>query len=40
MVYYAYDLPSAQALLAELGFEDTDGNGIVNWTSGPLEART
>ena len=37
MVYYAYDLPSAQALLAELGFEDTDGNGIVNWTSGPLE---
>jgi len=37
VVYYAYDLPSAQALLAELGFEDTDGNGIVNWTSGPLE---
>ena len=36
VVYYAYDLPSAQALLAELGFEDTDGNGIVNWTSGPL----
>ncbi len=36
VVYYAHDPASAQALLAELGFEDTDGNGILNWTDGPL----
>ena len=36
VVYYAYDVPSAKALLAEIGFKDTDNNGILNWTSGPL----
>jgi peptide/nickel transport system substrate-binding protein len=36
VVYYDYDLDSAKALLADLGFEDTDGNGILNWAEGPL----
>ena len=35
-IYYPYDPASAQALLADIGFEDTDGNGILNWTEGPL----
>ncbi len=36
VVYYDYDVESAKALLADLGLEDTDGNGILNWTDGPL----
>ena len=34
--YYGYDPDRARELLAELGFEDTDGDGTVNWTDGPL----
>lgn len=37
VVYYPYSPQSSAALLAELGFEDTDGDGVLNWTSGPLE---
>lgn len=37
VVYYPYSPDAARTLLADLGFEDTDGNGILNWTSGPLE---
>jgi len=39
VVYYAYAPDAARALLAEIGFEDTNNNGIVNWTSGPLEGQ-
>jgi peptide/nickel transport system substrate-binding protein len=35
-VYYPYDTASSMALLAELGFEDTDGDGFLNWTTGPI----
>ena len=38
-VYYPYDVDSAKALLAELGFKDTDNNGILNWTTGPLSGQ-
>jgi peptide/nickel transport system substrate-binding protein len=31
VVYYPYNLELANQLLAELGFEDTDGNGTLNW---------
>jgi len=37
VVYYPYSPDSAEALLAEIGFEDTDADGILNWTEGPLE---
>jgi peptide/nickel transport system substrate-binding protein len=37
VVFYPYAPDASKALLAEIGFEDTDGNGFLNWTSGPLE---
>ncbi len=36
VVYYPYDVERAKELLAGLGLEDTDGNGILNFTEGPL----
>ncbi len=36
VVYYPYAPDTARALLADIGFEDTDGDGIMNWTDGPL----
>ena len=36
VVYYPYSPDSTKAILAELGFEDTDGDGVLNWTDGPL----
>ncbi len=37
VVSYLYDPEKSKALLTELGFKDTDGDGIVNWTTGPLK---
>jgi peptide/nickel transport system substrate-binding protein len=31
VVYYPYNVDLSKQLLAELGFEDTDGNGVLNW---------
>jgi len=39
VVFYPYDVDGAKALLAELGFKDTDNNGILNWTTGPLSGQ-
>jgi peptide/nickel transport system substrate-binding protein len=36
VVYYDYDVDSAKALLADLGLKDTDNNGTLNFTEGPL----
>ena len=36
VVFYPHSIESAQTLLADIGFEDTDGDGILNWTEGPL----
>jgi peptide/nickel transport system substrate-binding protein len=36
VVYYPYDVATSKALLEQIGFTDTDGNGTVNWPDGPL----
>jgi len=33
-VYYPYSVDTSKALLAELGFKDTDSNGILLWPDG------
>jgi peptide/nickel transport system substrate-binding protein len=35
VVYYPFDQASANALLDELGLEDSDGDGVREWTEGP-----
>ncbi len=35
VVYYPYSPESSRALLAGLGLEDTDGDGVLNFTEGP-----
>jgi peptide/nickel transport system substrate-binding protein len=36
VVYYPFDVPSANALLDEIGLMDTDGDGVREWTEGPM----
>jgi len=36
VVYFPYSPDTSRTLLADIGFEDTDGNGVVNWTEGAL----
>jgi peptide/nickel transport system substrate-binding protein len=36
VVHYPFSPPSTRRLLGELGFRDTDGDGVLNWTRGPL----
>lgn len=36
VVYYPYDVPSAKALLADIGLKDTDNSGVLKWTTGPM----
>jgi peptide/nickel transport system substrate-binding protein len=36
VVYYPFDVPSANALLYEIGLTDTNGDGIREWTEGPM----
>lgn len=36
VVYYPYDVDSANALLDEMGLMDTDGDGVREWTEGPM----
>jgi alpha-galactoside transport system substrate-binding protein len=38
-VYYPYDPPSAKALLAEIGLKDTNNDGVLEWTSGPMSGQ-
>lgn len=35
--YYGKDVERSKELLTGLGFADTDGDGIVNWSDGPLK---
>ena len=39
VVYYPYDVPTSKALLQKVGLEDTDSDGYLNWTSGPLSGQ-
>ena len=39
VVYYDYDPNSSKELLDELGLKDTDGNGVREWTSGPMKGK-
>jgi peptide/nickel transport system substrate-binding protein len=40
VVYYPYDIEGAKKALADLGFTDTNGDGIVNWPKdGPMAGR-
>ena len=36
VVYYPYDPESAKVLLAEIGLKDNDGDGVLEWTDGPM----
>jgi len=36
VVYYPYDVNSANILLDEIGLQDTDGDGVREWTECPM----
>jgi peptide/nickel transport system substrate-binding protein len=36
VVYYPYDPESAKVLLDEIGLKDTNGDGVREWTEGPM----
>jgi len=36
VVYYPYDIDSAKALLADMGLKDTNGDKVLEWTTGPM----
>ncbi|MDO6732259.1 ABC transporter substrate-binding protein [Marinovum sp. 2_MG-2023] len=40
IAYYPYAPETTAALLADLGFADTDGDGLLDWTEGPLAGNT
>jgi len=37
VVFYPYSPKTSKALLAQLGFEDGNGDGIVEWPDGPMK---
>jgi len=39
VVFYPYDPASAKTLLAEIGLKDTNNDGIVEWTDGPMKGQ-
>jgi len=36
VVYYPYDVESAKNLIAQIGLKDTNNDGVVEWTTGPM----
>lgn len=38
-MYYPYSVETSKALLAELGFTETDSSGILLWPDGPLKGQ-
>jgi len=39
VVYYPYDVDSANILLDQMGLKDTDGDGVREWTDGPMAGK-
>src|SRR6185369_15962905 len=39
VIYYPYDVASANELLDEIGLKDTDGDGVREWTDGPMKGQ-
>lgn len=39
VVYYPYDPESAKILLDEIGLRDTNGDGVREWTEGPMKGQ-
>ena len=40
VVYYPFDVASAQSLLAQIGLKDTNGDKFLEWTTGPTAGQT